>query len=91
MNIDEGDTRMEIRKNLKLDKTRLLTIGLVCLFALMMLIAAGWQKVNIGFAGNPWKLVWLIEFNWVVASALLIVAVAGLAGGTWLCYCEGRQ
>jgi hypothetical protein len=83
--------RMKILKNLKLDKIRLLGAGLAALFAIMILMVAGWQKVNIGFAGNPWRIVWLFEFNWVVALFLLIVAVAGLVAGTWLCYREGRQ
>jgi hypothetical protein len=82
---------MEIRKNLKLNKTGLLVIGLASLFAVMLLMAAGWQKVNLGFVGDPWRTVWLLEFNWVAALVLLIVTIVGLVGGTWLCYREGRR
>jgi hypothetical protein len=82
---------MDLLKKLKLNKTRLLVTGLVAVCAIMILIAAGRQKVNLGFMGNPWRTVWLIEFNWVAALVLALVAVVGLVGGTWLCYREGRK
>jgi hypothetical protein len=62
-------------------KTGLLVTGLLSLAALMILIATGIERVNTSRAQDVWRSLWLVEFNWLAALILLIVAVAGLLGG----------
>ena len=75
----------------RLPKTILLAAALLSLVALVILIAAGIQKVNTGPAQDAWRTLWLLEFNWVAALVLLIIAVTGLFGGLWVGCQEWRE
>ena len=68
----------------RLPKIALLATSLLSLVALAILIASGIEKVNTGPAQDAWRTLWLLEFNWAVALALLIIAVVGLLGGLWI-------
>ena len=65
-------------------KKGLLVTGWLSLAALAILIATGIERVNTSRAQDAWRSLWLVEFNWLAALVLLILAVAGLLGGLGL-------
>ena len=75
----------------RLPKTALLVAALLSSMALATLIATGIQKVNTGPAQDAWRILWLVEFNWVAALVLLVIAVAALLGALWVGHLERRE